>query len=98
MVIETTYDQGQSVFIVVGLDEKAKIVESKISSIHLEVIASGVRAMYHCSVARTQMCNEVAGMPQFYTVQRHEDNIFKTAEDCANHITKKAAWAAKAKN
>ena len=44
------------------------------------------------------MGNEVNGMPQFYTVPRHEDNMFKTADDCANHITKKTAWAAKAKH
>lgn len=95
MTIQTTYDWGQSVFIIVGSDEKAKIIESTISSIQLEVIGSGVRAIYHCAVDRKLMGNEVSGMPQFYTVPRHEDNMFKTAEDCANHITKKAAWAAK---
>lgn len=95
MTIQTTYDWGQSVFIIVGSDEKAKIIESTISSIQLEVSGSGVRAIYHCSVDRKLMENEVSGMPQFYTVTRHEDNMFKTAEDCANHITKKAAWAAK---
>ena len=38
MTIQTTYDWGQSVFIIVGSDEKAKIIESTISSIQLEVI------------------------------------------------------------
>lgn len=95
MTIQTTYDWGQTIYIVAGSDEKAKIIESKISSIDLEVTGSGVRAIYNCSVDRKIMGNEVAGMPQFYTVPRHEDNMFLTADDCANHITKKAAWAAK---
>ena len=33
MIIETTYDQGQYVYIVIGSDENVKIIESKISSI-----------------------------------------------------------------
>ena len=98
MIIETLYDHGQSVFIVAGSDEKAKIIESKIASIDLQVTASGVKAIYNCTLDRKVMGNEVGGMPQFYTVPRHEDNMFKTADDCANHVTKKAAWAAKAKN
>ena len=99
MIIETTYDQGQYVYIVIVSYENVKIIESKISSIDLQVTASGVRAIYNCSVDRKITGTEVNGMPQFYTVTRNEDNIFKTSEDCANRIIKKAAWAAaKVKN
>jgi len=97
MLIETTYDRGQTIFVVIGSDDKARIVEAQIASIDIEVIASGNRVTYNCSIDRKLTETEVNGMPQFYTVARQENTMFLTAEDCANYIIKRAEWAAKAK-
>lgn len=94
MILQTTYEQGQSVFITVGTDDKTKIIETKISSIDIKVIASGVKTIYNCSVDRELLGTFVPGMPQFYSVEKTEDNMFLSADDCANHITKKT-WTKK---
>jgi hypothetical protein len=95
MTIETTYEHGQSIFIVVGSEEKAKIVEAIISSIDIKVIATGVITTYNCLVDRKATETEVGGMSQFYSVIRNEDNMFNTPEEVANHITKKTSWKQK---
>jgi len=89
MNIETKYSPGDNVYIVVGLDDKAKVLESTISSINIDAAISGIKVIYNCKISRLDAGTVVAGMPTYYTVERAENKIYETAEDCFNSIVVK---------
>jgi len=89
MNIETKYRPGDNVYIVVGLDDKAKVLESTISSINIDAAISATKVIYNCKISRLDAGNVVVGMPTYYTVERAENKIYETTEDCFNSIVVK---------
>jgi hypothetical protein len=90
MVFNTKYDPGDVVHIVVGSDDKVKIITSVIQSINNVVMAiSGTIVTYNCIVNRHDTGTYVAGMPECYTVPKTEDKLYATLEECVESLTKK---------
>ena len=90
MIIETKYDAGQTIYIVVGTDDKAKVIPSQIQSIYFIMAAmSGVRVIYNCVVNRRDTETFVEGMPETYTIEKSEDKMFETLEKCVESITRR---------
>lgn len=90
MILETKYNPGDTVYFVVGQNEKAKIVKSTIQAIICIVSAiSGNTITYSCQVDREETDTVVNGMPKIYTLEKTENNIFETQELCVAAMTKK---------
>jgi hypothetical protein len=90
MLIETKYNPQDVVFTVVGSDDKAFVVETKIASIEIEAISRGVKVIYHCSIDKQLLGTHLNGTPQFYSIPRIETALFLTEEECFASIIKKA--------
>ena len=90
MIIETKYNPQDVVFTVVGSDDKACVVETKISSIEIEAISRGVKVIYHCSIDKKLVGTYLEGTPQFYPVTRAETALFSSEDECFASIVKKA--------
>lgn len=89
MLIETKYNPQDVVFTVVGSDDKACVVETKISSIEIEVISRGVKLIYHCSIDKKLVGTYLEGTPQFYSAPRVEAALFSSEDECFASILKK---------
>ena len=87
MNLSTKYNPGETVFVVVGVDDKAKILESTISSINITAAVSGTKVIYNCKINRLDAGTVVSGMPMFYEIERTEEKMFTSAEECAQSIT-----------
>jgi hypothetical protein len=87
MVIETKYSPGGYVFIIIGSGDNAKVYESQISSININVHMSGTEVTYSCGIDRSKIGTAVAGMPTMTYVEKKEKNMYDTAEDCFKAIT-----------
>lgn len=88
MLIETKFSPTDSVFIVIGANEKAKIIKSEIQSIDISISRNSQIIIYNCTVDRELTDTVVVGMPQKYTVARNDANIYLTEQDCLNSILK----------
>ena len=90
MIFQTKYDPGDEVYTIVGSDAKARIVSPKISSIDNVVMAiSGIKVTYNLSVSRKDTDTYVNGMPEYCSVQRTEDSIYGTFDECLAVQTEK---------
>ena len=89
--LETKYAPGTGVYIVVGSDDKAKVILSKISAINICAAISGVKTTYSCTVNREEIGTVVVGMPLEYTVEKTEDKMFETLQECLDNIVAEAA-------
>ena len=90
MIFTTKYDPGDIVHIVVGSDDKAKIITSVIQSIENVVMAvSGIRVTYNCMVNRHDTGTYVVGSPETYTIPKSEDKLYATLEECVASMVKK---------
>ena len=89
MLIETRYNPQDVVFTVIGSDDKACVVQTKVSSIDIEAISSGIKVIYNCSIDRKLVGTYVNGMPQFYSVPKAETSLFLSEEECFASIVKK---------
>lgn len=94
MIIETKYNPGQIVYIVVtvNVDGKnaSKVIASRIQSedlvVTIKAAISGCKLTYNCIVDRRDVGTVVNGMPFEYTVQRLEEEIYETQQDCLNSL------------
>lgn len=87
MVIETKYSPGDYVFIIIGSGDNAKVYESQIASVTTVTAMSGTAVTYSCSVDKTKIGTALPGMPTIIHVEKKEQNMFDTAEDCFKAIT-----------
>ena len=91
MTIDTKYAPGTGVYIVVGSDDKAKVILSKISAVNICAAISGTKTSYNCTVNREDLGTVVAGMPLEYSVEKTEEKMFETLQDCLDNIVAEAA-------
>lgn len=89
MTLSTKYNSGQSVFTVVGIDDKAKIVTTLIQSININAAISGIKTIYNCSINREETETVSPGLPIHYTIERTENKIFETKEECIESMIPK---------
>lgn len=86
MTVETKYSPGDFVFIIVGSGDTAKVYESPISSVNINVAMSGTEVTYICGIDRTKIGTHVAGMPTMTYTEKKDKNMYDTAEECFNAI------------
>jgi len=93
MIFETKYDPGKKVFLVIGSGEKAKILESTISSIVCVVMtaAGKISTTYNCTINRLDAGTVVQGMPMYYDVEKSDTSLFDTFEECVESLKPKHA-------
>jgi hypothetical protein len=87
MTITTKYSPGDYIFIIVGSGDTAKVYESQISSVNINVVMGGTEVTYSCGIDRSKIGTAVVGMPTMTYVEKKEKNMYDTAEDCFNAIT-----------
>lgn len=84
--ITTYYSPTDTVYIVIGTGEKARVVESTIQSVDITATARETQVTYNCQISRKAIGTEVSGMPDIYTVPRTQKTMFETAEECFSSI------------
>ena len=88
MLIETKYNPGQTVYIKVGSEKTMKVIPSVIAceDIVIKTTTGGIKITHHCIVDRRDTDTVVPGSPLTYTVERTEDAMYETLEDCLKTI------------
>jgi len=88
MIFTTKYKPGDTVYIKIGNEKNMKVIPSVVAAeeIIINAAMSGTKVTYHCIVDRRDLDTVIPGSPLTYTVERTENAMYETLEDCLKTI------------